>query len=64
MTLGAAWLRRTSDFMPFRWIVDAVRDTFEGDFATSAVLWGTTWAAVLFALALWWGTAVFRRENA
>ncbi|GAB2868782.1 ABC transporter permease [Nocardioides pacificus] len=64
MTLGAAWLQRTSDFMPFRWIVDAVRDTFVGDFATSAVLWGTTWAGVLFALSVWWGTAVFRRENA
>jgi ABC-2 type transport system permease protein len=64
MTLGAAWLQRTSDFMPFRWIVDAVRDAFTGDLSTSHVMWGTTWAAVLFALAFWWGTAVFRRENA
>jgi ABC-2 type transport system permease protein len=64
MTLGAAWLRRTSDFMPFRWIVDAVRDAFTGDLSTSHVMWGTTWAAVLFGLAFWWGTAVFRKENA
>lgn len=64
MTLGPAWLERTSDFMPFRWITDAARDTFVGDFATSDVMWGTGWALALFAVALWWGTATFRRENA
>ncbi len=64
MTLGPAWLENLSDFMPFRWIVDGVRDTFVGDFAASSLMWGTAWAAALFALALWWGTAVFRREHA
>jgi ABC-2 type transport system permease protein len=64
MTIGPDWLERLSDFMPFRWIVDAVRDTFVGDFATSEMVWGTVWAVALFGLATWWGTAVFRRENA
>ena len=64
MTLGAGWLERTSDFMPFRWVVDAVRDMFSGELATSHVAWGTVWAVVLFALGTWWGTAVFRKENA
>lgn len=64
MTIGPAWLQRVSDFMPFRWIVDAVRDTFTGDLGTSHMVWGTTWAIALFGLALWWGTAVFRKENA
>jgi len=64
MTIGEAWLKRLSDFMPFRYIVDAVRDVFSGEFASSAVAWGTGWAAVVFVLAFWWGTAVFRRENA
>jgi len=64
MTIGAAWLRRLSDFMPFRWIVDAVRDVFAGHLATSHVLWGGVWAVALFGLALWWGSATFRRENA
>jgi ABC-2 type transport system permease protein len=50
--------------MPFRWIVDGVRDTFGGELHTSALMWGLTWAVVLFGLALWWGTAVFRKENA
>jgi len=64
MTIGAGWLRRLSDFMPFRWIVDAVRDVFAGHLGTSHVLWGGVWAVVLFGLALWWGSATFRRENA
>jgi len=64
MTIGPGWLQRVSDFMPFRWIVDAVRDTFAGDLGTSHLMWGATWAVVLFGLALWWGTAVFRKENA
>jgi ABC-2 type transport system permease protein len=64
MTLGPEWLENLSDFMPFRWIVDAVRNTFTGDVLTSEMMWGTTWAVGLFALALWWGTAVFRKENA
>ena len=64
MTLGPSWLTRISDFMPFRWIVDAVRGSFAGDFAGNSLLWGTGWALVLFALAVWWGTATFRRENA
>ena len=64
MTIGPDWLQRVSDFMPFRWIVDAVRDTFVGDLSSSHMLWGTTWSLVLFALATWWGTAVFRKENA
>jgi len=64
MTLGPEWLQNLSDFMPFKWIVDAVRDGFAGDLATSAVLWGSVWAVVLAALGTWWGTATFRRENA
>ena len=64
MTLGPGWLQGISDWMPFRWMVDAVRDTFVGDFATSEVAWGTGLAAAMFALALWWGTSTFRRENA
>jgi len=64
MTLGPQWLQRVSDFMPFKWIVDAVRDSFAGDMLTSNMFWGTTWALALFALAVWWGTSVFRKENA
>ena len=64
MTLGPEWLQELSDFMPFRWIVDAVRDSFAGELADSTVVWGTLWAALLAGLAVWWGTSTFRRENA
>jgi ABC-2 type transport system permease protein len=63
MTLGPAWLQRISDFMPFRWIVDAVRSSFAGELGGSEIVWGTGWAVVLFGLALWWGTSTFRKEN-
>lgn len=39
MTIGPEWPQRVSDFMPFRWIVDAVGDTFVGDFSSSHMLW-------------------------
>lgn len=64
MTLGPAWLKRISDFMPFRWIVDAVRSSFLGDVAASSVGWGLLAAVVLSLLGGWWGTSVFRKENA
>jgi ABC-2 type transport system permease protein len=64
MTIGPDWLRRASDFMPIRHIVDGVRSSFAGDVAASGVLWGSVWATILLALALWWGTATFRKENA
>lgn len=64
MTLGPVWLQRLSDFMPFRWIVDGVRSSFAGDFVVSDLTWGIGWALALFVLAVWWGTATFRRENA
>ena len=64
MTLGKQWLQRASDFMPVRWITDAVRASFLGDFGSDTMLWGTVWALVLFVLAMWWGTSTFRKENA
>ncbi len=65
MTLGPGWLQGLSDFMPFRWIVDAVRDTFGGDLASAQVLWGGVLASLILAsLGTWWGTSVFRKENA
>ncbi|MBZ5738256.1 ABC transporter permease [Nocardioides mangrovi] len=64
MTIGPEWLQRLSDFMPFRYVVDAVRDSFAGDLGDSAVLWGTLWSLLLAALGTWWGTSTFRKENA
>lgn len=64
MTLGPVWLQAISSFMPFRWIVDAVRGAFAGQATAGMMLWGTVWAVGLCALGVWWGTATFRKENA
>ena len=63
MTIGPAWLADASKFMPIRHVVDGVRDAFGGDFGASGLLWGVVWSVLLFALAVWWGTATFRKEN-
>jgi ABC-2 type transport system permease protein len=64
MTIGPAWLRRVSDFMPIRHVVDGVRSAFGGHLDGPGLLWGSVWAVLLLALAVWWGTAAFRKENA
>lgn len=64
MSFGAAWLDTLADFMPIRHVVDAVRGAFFGEFDASTMGWGVGWTVLLFGLAVWWGTAVFRRENA
>lgn len=58
------WLVVVSDFMPTKYIVSGIRDTFVGVFDSSAVLWGTVWAIVLTVAGLWVGTRTFRKENA
>jgi ABC-2 type transport system permease protein len=64
MSFGAGWLQRLSDFMPIRHVVDAVRGAFFGDLDIGTMGWGVGWTALLFGAAVWWGTAVFRKENA
>jgi ABC-2 type transport system permease protein len=64
MTIGPHWLQRTSDFMPFKHIVDAVRSAFGGDFGGSDIIWGSAWAVLLCVLAVWWGPSTFRTESA
>jgi len=63
MSFGAHWLQRLSDFMPIKHVVNAVRSAFFGQFDAS-MLWGVGWTVLLFGLAVWWGTQVFKKENA
>lgn len=64
ITLAPRWLVTASDFMPIKHIVNGVRASVAGDIATSATFWGTAWAFALTAVAVWWGTSTFRKENA
>jgi ABC-2 type transport system permease protein len=63
MSFGAGWLERLSDFMPIKHVTDAVRAAFFGDYEAD-MLWGVGWTVLLFGLAVWWGTSVFKKENA
>lgn len=57
------WLVTVADIVPTKHVVDAIRTVFTGTF-DSTVWWGAFWAVLVFAVAGWWGTRVFRRENA
>jgi ABC-2 type transport system permease protein len=58
------WLVTLSDFMPIKYLVNALRELFKGDIATITTMWGVLWTILLFALGLWFGTRTFRKDNA
>ncbi|WP_084653377.1 ABC transporter permease [Nocardioides insulae] len=64
MDFGPQWLQSLADVIPTKHIVDAVRSAFEGDLSFGALAPGVAWSAVIFVLAVWWGTHVFKKENA
>ncbi|WP_053850775.1 ABC transporter permease [Streptomyces sp. NRRL B-24085] len=64
MTLGPAWLDVLSHFMPFRYLVDAVRDAYVGAYTTDHMLYGVLVAVGFAGLAVTVGTRVFRTAGA
>ncbi|MFI8530065.1 ABC transporter permease [Streptomyces aquilus] len=64
MTLGPAWLDVLSHFMPFRYLVDAMRDAYVGEYATAHMAYGVLVALGFSALAVTVGTRVFRTAGA
>ncbi|MFE2968647.1 ABC transporter permease [Streptomyces sp. NPDC059340] len=64
MTLAPGWLDVLSHFMPFRYLVDAVRDAYVGSYATAHMLYGVLVALGLAALSVTVGTRVFRKAGA
>ncbi|MFJ4981038.1 ABC transporter permease [Streptomyces coeruleorubidus] len=64
MTLGPAWLDVLSHLMPFRYLVDAVRDAYVGSYATAHMLYGVLVAAGFTVLSVTVGTRVFRTAGA
>ncbi|GGX26106.1 multidrug ABC transporter permease [Streptomyces sp. WAC 01325] len=64
MTLGPRWLDVLSHFIPFRYLVDAVRDAYVGSYATAHMLYGALVAVAFAALAVTVGTRVFRTAGA
>ncbi|KUL25562.1 ABC transporter permease [Streptomyces regalis] len=64
MTLGPRWLDVLSHFVPFRYLVDAVRDAYVGSYATAHMLYGVLVVLAFTALAVTVGTRVFRTAGA
>lgn len=64
MTLGPAWLDVLSHFVPFRYLVDAVRDAYVGSYTSAHMAYGVVVALALAALAVTVGTRVFRTAGA
>ncbi|MGW6736066.1 ABC transporter permease [Streptomyces sp. NPDC055013] len=64
MTLGPTWLDVLSHFVPFRYLVDAVRDAYVGSYATTPMLYGVLVAIAFAGLAVTVGTRVFRTAGA
>ncbi|MFI8520380.1 ABC transporter permease [Streptomyces sp. NPDC085481] len=64
MALAPGWLDVLSHLMPFRYLVDAVRDAYVGRYATTTMLYGVVVALGLTALAVTVGTRTFRKAGA
>ncbi|MGV9339077.1 ABC transporter permease [Streptomyces sp. NPDC003688] len=64
MTLGPRWLDLLSYLVPFRYLVDAVRDAYVGRYASAHMLYGSLVAVGFAVLAVAVGTRVFRTAGA
>lgn len=63
MSLAPGWLDAVSRLTPFRYVVDAARAAFLGDYATAAVAEGALVTAVLLVVSVALGARRFRAEN-
>ncbi|MFE0107017.1 ABC transporter permease [Streptomyces sp. NPDC059009] len=64
IALGPAWLDVLSHFTPFRYLVDAVRAAYVGDYASTAMLYGVLMTLAFAALSVTVGTRVYRKAGA
>lgn len=64
MSLAPTWLDVLSHFVPFRYLVDAVRDAYVGRYAGAHMLYGSLVAVGFAVLSVAVGTRVFRTAGA
>jgi ABC-2 type transport system permease protein len=64
MALAPAWLDAISHFVPFRYIVDAVRAAMVGDYGSGDLALGALVAAALATVSITVGTQLFRKAGA
>jgi ABC-2 type transport system permease protein len=64
MTLGPGWLQGIARISPFRYIIDAMREAYLGQYFNTIMIEGIAVAVGLALVFLWLGSRVFVRENA
>ncbi|MFF4570322.1 ABC transporter permease [Streptomyces sp. NPDC001410] len=64
MTLAPTWLDVLSHFVPFRYLVDAVRDAYVGQYTSAHMLYGVLVSVGFAGLSVTVGTRVFRTAGA
>lgn len=64
MTLGSGWLQGIARVSPFRYIINAMREAYSGQYFNTIVVEGIVVAVVMAVAFLWVGSRVFLRENA
>jgi ABC-2 type transport system permease protein len=64
MTLGPGWLQGIARLSPFRYIINAMREAFQGHYFNTIMVEGIAAAAAMAVVFLWLGSRTFRRENA
>lgn len=64
VTLGPGWLQGIARAVPFRYMVDAMRNAYAGHYMNVSVIEGIAVAGGLAAACLWFGVYSFRRQNA
>ena len=64
MALAPGWLDTLSHFVPFRYVVDAIRAAFTGNYGGTTMLYGGLMSAGLALIAVTVGTRVFTRAGA
>jgi ABC-2 type transport system permease protein len=64
MSMAPGWLDALSRATPFRYVLEAIRELFNGHYATGTVAVGVAVTLVLAGVCVNVGTRVFNRENA
>jgi len=64
MTLGPGWLQGIARVTPFRYIIDAMREAFQGRYSGTIMAEGVAVAIGMAVVCLWVASRAFVRENA
>jgi ABC-2 type transport system permease protein len=64
MTLGPGWLQGIARISPFRYMIDAMREAYAGQYWNAIMVEGLCVAVGVAGLCLWLGSRVFVRDNA